>query len=1474
MTYQQRITCLSANDDYSLLAGGSHQTVWLWRFKPKYELIKLDGHEGWVTSVSLSGNSQYLVSSGEDNVVNVWNVQQRSLIWKNYQSQGETNAVFISDNNKLIIASSDKTIKILDISTQKVEKILKGHSKAVTCLATSPDGRLLFSGSSDKTIKIWDLKKQEYLYEIKESKTEVTCLATSFMDQKLILVSGDSDGSVNIFEINKDLKKSDFLDRFNIFKFNYKLIRSYSDFPNSIKSISFGNHKFIGFNIKEQVKYWSYNINLSGVLAHIDSVNDILINQGKDCVICATDEWFKIVDLSSKEVTFLINLKALSICSDGDQIIETENSRQFYLQATTLTEDKFNVDSIFLNWQAEGGQITSQGLFVAGGKEGNFNVIVKDKFGLLELSIPIKIIKTLPYLNKLEFSNCCDVLEFKQEFQFAVKGIDQYGQFFKIENIQWLVSHCQIDNLGRFSVDNFIGNVQVKAIARDIKNNRDIFVEKTIEIIEPAKLNQLVVYHGNENNKFYLQPGEKKVFSVTGLDQYKNPIQTGRLIWQIENISETCLQNQNNENSRILAIPENFKGEFKLIVCAVEKDVNVTINIEVPAILKQLVIEPSQNLILKPDEIQKFGVNGFDQCGDLISTNKVKWSASNNQIDKNGEFKADYINREARVSASLENVTCSVFVKILPVLNSLKVQPQISQLLVHNDQQFTVQGYDQFGDLFSLNNISWQSRHNLITSNGYFTAGSETVNDQITVSADGKCYSFWLQVYEPSYLTTLSISPAEITLSPGQSQVFKVVAKDQLDREINLDKVIWSVDKGTFKENQDDNQEILYKSSVNQKGSSSIRVTGTYQDVTKRAEANVSVPAVLRNITIYPQEISLFPDEKYQFSIVGIDQSDNRIDIDFELFPIQWKSSRGGSINASGIFKGGYSKREVNVTATVCGCSTVAKVILRPTLKKLVINPKSVSLKPDQSQQFTVEGFDQYGLAFNVRNITWEATGGTITQSGFFTANHNVKGEFSVTAIAPDYLLLPETYRKIFYALGLSGYFGSFLLSFNEDFVNQLIARILQSILVENNTGSQSKILDDGSSNILSGGLEQSGEISDFIDDPFLLWTSAKLNKLIARFLEKTGNLCLQVACANISVSAKVEIVGVPRSLQVYPSARQVSEEETFELTVEILDQYQSDCLTVKLSGTGLYEWQERDQLEAIGGKFNEKGILILNDSSSEVKEIEVIINVFYKTSEGLILENFTKIKVKKLFAQMPILQESEEKIGEPAKEDNNDSSDDDCLPVLHSIKIEPSYMKINDGEIIVFTVKGFDKAGKSVGIEHTINWESSDGKITNDGTFFAKSKDSKVIVTATIGELVAYANVEIQKKLDIILPNRHINYVYLDDEKEGYYLNNDQYNYLNEEAYIDMVFEEKYEYFYFNKTIIWLNRELWKLAKDNLDEDYENRFYVLIEIVKLAKRKIYENQNIDLALESTILGSINLDLESIVLESIEEYEC
>jgi WD40 repeat protein len=499
MNYQQRITCLSTNDDNSFLVGGSWQTIWLWRLKLQYEQIKFDGHEGWVTSVSLSKNGQYLVSSGEDNVVNVWDVQQRSLLWKNHQSQDATNAVLINSDNKLIIGGSDKTIKILDISTQKVEKILKGHSKAVTCLAISPDGRLLFSGSSDTTIKIWDLDKQEYIYEIQENRTEITCLVTDFIDEKLILVSGSSDGKVNILEVNKNIKKSNFLDRFNILKFNYKLIRSYSDFPHSIKSIIFGNNRCIGVNLKEQIKYWSYKANLSGVLASIENVNDILISKSKDYAICATDKWLKLVDLSSREIISLINLKDLIVRNDGSQIIETKTYCQFYLQATTLTEDQFNIDDLYLKWQTDRGEINSRGLFTTEEKEGDFNITVKDKFGLLELSIPIKIIKIPPYLNKLEFSDFCNILEFKQEFQFAVEGFDQYDKFFKTENIQWIVSHGQIDNVGKFSIDSFIGKVEVKAIAKDVKNNRDIVIEKIIEIVEPAKLNQLVIFPGDKN---------------------------------------------------------------------------------------------------------------------------------------------------------------------------------------------------------------------------------------------------------------------------------------------------------------------------------------------------------------------------------------------------------------------------------------------------------------------------------------------------------------------------------------------------------------------------------------------------------------------------------------------------------------------------------------------------------------------------------------------------------------------------------------------------------------------------------------------------------------------------------------------------------------------------------------------------------------------------------------------------------------
>jgi hypothetical protein len=53
--------------------------------------------------------------------------------------------------------------------------------------------------------------------------------------------------------------------------------------------------------------------------------------------------------------------------------------------------------------------------------------------------------------------------------------------------------------------------------------------------------------------------------------------------------------------------------------------------------------------------------------------------------------------------------------------------------------------------------------------------------------------------------------------------------------------------------------------------------------------------------------------------------------------------------------------------------------------------------------KFTAVGLDQYGNRIDTGKISWETTGGKIDQNGNFTADHNAKGTFKVTAMLLKY---------------------------------------------------------------------------------------------------------------------------------------------------------------------------------------------------------------------------------------------------------------------------------------------------------------------------------------------------------------------------------------------------------------------------------------------------------------------------------------
>ncbi|CAG9317674.1 unnamed protein product [Blepharisma stoltei] len=99
--------------------GGENFSILLWK-NPNNEIIKIDGHEKTVFSLSFSTCGNYLASGSADKTIKLWKIKEEVYLVKEF----------------------------------------KGHLSNVMAVIISYDGKWIISGGSDRTIKIWNIEKE------------------------------------------------------------------------------------------------------------------------------------------------------------------------------------------------------------------------------------------------------------------------------------------------------------------------------------------------------------------------------------------------------------------------------------------------------------------------------------------------------------------------------------------------------------------------------------------------------------------------------------------------------------------------------------------------------------------------------------------------------------------------------------------------------------------------------------------------------------------------------------------------------------------------------------------------------------------------------------------------------------------------------------------------------------------------------------------------------------------------------------------------------------------------------------------------------------------------------------------------------------------------------------------------------------------------------------------------------------------
>ena len=125
--------------------------------------ISLESHFKRITTVLITSDNKFLISSSLDKTIRIWNFQsnkQECILRKH--SAAVKNIAITSDDKYMVSCSADMTVRIWDLQLRIQNSVLHGHTSSVTSVKLTNDNMYIISNCAS-TVRIWNftLKIQE-----------------------------------------------------------------------------------------------------------------------------------------------------------------------------------------------------------------------------------------------------------------------------------------------------------------------------------------------------------------------------------------------------------------------------------------------------------------------------------------------------------------------------------------------------------------------------------------------------------------------------------------------------------------------------------------------------------------------------------------------------------------------------------------------------------------------------------------------------------------------------------------------------------------------------------------------------------------------------------------------------------------------------------------------------------------------------------------------------------------------------------------------------------------------------------------------------------------------------------------------------------------------------------------------------------------------------------------------------------------
>jgi len=184
------ITGVTYSGDGRVIATSSwDDTVRLWDGKTGEGTGVLRGHKDTVQCVALSQDGKYVASGSIDKTAIVWERSGGTKLFEIQHKRFVTNVAFSHDGTLVATASDDGTMQVWRIDTAARLFELSAQMYDVERVAFSPDDKRLLSISSGNTLRLWELEGGQTLVDIDAAESSLADAAFGPEPGTLLLAS-------------------------------------------------------------------------------------------------------------------------------------------------------------------------------------------------------------------------------------------------------------------------------------------------------------------------------------------------------------------------------------------------------------------------------------------------------------------------------------------------------------------------------------------------------------------------------------------------------------------------------------------------------------------------------------------------------------------------------------------------------------------------------------------------------------------------------------------------------------------------------------------------------------------------------------------------------------------------------------------------------------------------------------------------------------------------------------------------------------------------------------------------------------------------------------------------------------------------------------------------------------------------------------------------------------------------------------